>query len=188
MTKLERTTLIKGLYAAACTMEESALRAFMQVVKPRQRLGKCSVCSKPIQTIYPLTGRCILHRKGRSYMRELLTCLVFGLVSLTCFAGQPQQARTVNLVWDATPYTDGLSNYVFYIRGSTNVADPLPWPIVLSVPGTTNATITVTNSLQFFYCTATNITSSPTNFWCESNPSNTVRWCVTPSGSLSIAP
>lgn len=113
---------------------------------------------------------------------------IFVLVALTCLAGQPQQARTVKLAWDATPYTDGLSNYVFYIRGSTNVADPLPWPIVLAVPGATNATVIVTNSLQFFYATATNITSSPTNFWVESDPSGTVRWCVTPSGSLSIAP
>lgn len=119
-------------------------------------------------------------------MKLLLS--IFALVALVCFAGQLQQARTVKLAWDATPYTDGLSNYVFYIRGSTNVADPLPWPIVLAVPGSTNATITATNSLQFFYCTATNITSSPTNFWVESDPSNTARWCVTPSGTLSIAP
>lgn len=189
MTKLERTTLIKGLYAAACTMEESALRAFMQVVKPKPRLGKCSVCSKPIQTIYPLTGRCILHRKGRHYMRELLTCLAFSLVSLTCLAGQPQTTNSIAVAWD---YSSDYTNYTFLLRGTNNVSAPLPWPVL------TNAVGVLTQRIYFaqlpgetwmFYVTATRPSAnSPTNSVDESPPSN-VLWdtLLLPVGNTTIS-
>ena len=117
-------------------------------------------------------------------MKKLIAIAVTTTVVLSALA---QTQHSVNLAW-AYPVLppDSITNYQFNVRASTVLAAPLPWPVVLQVTGTSNATVTTSNTLQFFYLTATNLISSKTNWWAESDPSNTARWQLTPSGQLSI--
>jgi hypothetical protein len=85
-------------------------------------------------------------------------------------AGGPAvtQADNVSLSWVYTnPPPD-----VFKVYQSTNLAPPLTWQVILTVPGTnslgqvtTNASFSVVPSNYFWMITAS-------NFWGESLPSN----------------
>lgn len=115
-------------------------------------------------------------------MRTVCSLVLF----LSVFCAQAQ-VRTATLAWDySVPAGDSITNYVFYLRASANATNALPWPVVNQVYGMTSVQVPISGSLQFFYVTASNLVSNPTNYWCESDPSNTVRWQLTPGGQLRI--
>lgn len=115
------------------------------------------------------------------------TALLILLLAITHVA-MAQSIKSISLAWDYSP-ADGLTNYYFNVRTSTNLSQPLPWPVLTSVTNALTAnfsTYLASGASQFFYITVNDIRSSSTNLVYESDPSNTVSVRSLPSGTLSI--
>lgn len=106
-------------------------------------------------------------------MKTVLAILVLIAVCALSVQAQ-QQTNSITLAWDYNQ-PDGLSNYVFLIRSTNTLSAPLPWPVIASVTGATQVATSspMTNwETRFFYVTATDSRTGPTNYVGESFPSN----------------
>lgn len=126
------------------------------------------------------------------YVRRSILCLTLAL-AIAGIAAVP--VKPLRLLWDYP--SDSLNtNLVFLLRGTTNLTQPMPWPIEATIPAAnsysngvwvapTNGPNAVFEVLQavlpgqhFYYVTASN------SFWeAESLPSNTLGLDPLPSQS-----
>lgn len=102
-----------------------------------------------------------------------------------CLWAAPTQ-KTVTLAWYPAANWDDISNYTIFIHSSTVATNPLPWPVIGAVVGLTSATVIATNSIQFYYVTAQDNRSNPTNFIAESDPSGVCSFRLLSSGTLTV--
>lgn len=113
-------------------------------------------------------------------MKPALAILV--LIAACVQAQAQQQTNSITVAWEYTP-PDGLSNYVFLVRSTSTISATLPWPVIASVTGVTQVSVSavITNwQWRFFYVTATDQRTSSTNYVGESPPSDTVTTRLIP--------
>lgn len=128
--------------------------------------------------------------------RSSVLCLTLLVLALGGIAAVP--VKPLRLLWDYAA-EDLNTNLVFLLRGTTNLAQPMPWPIEAVIPTAnhysngvwnvpTNGPFVTFEVLQavtpgqhFYYVTASNA------FWeAESLPSNTLGLDPLPSQSGNL--